>query len=69
MGTVKELLQQLGDADTGFTFTQIGTVSLPLSALYAPLISRFILRRGFGASYLVTESARACLFYSDLFSE
>eukprot|EP00927_Polykrikos_kofoidii_P068594 TRINITY_DN6393_c0_g1_i1.p1 TRINITY_DN6393_c0_g1~~TRINITY_DN6393_c0_g1_i1.p1 ORF type:complete len:502 (-),score=51.55 TRINITY_DN6393_c0_g1_i1:102-1607(-) len=56
LGLNKSLLESLGDESTGHTYTQIFTISLPLSVVFAPLISRFMQMYGFAACFFMTSA-------------
>lgn len=45
-GTILDVLKGLGDADTGFLYTQIFVASLPLGFLTIPVITHCIKRFG-----------------------
>lgn len=55
LGTIKELLEDLGDGEKDYLYTQVFALSLPASILFAPLISVCLRRRGFGDSFLLTS--------------
>jgi len=53
LGLNKELLQDLGDAETNFAYSQIFALSLPASTVFVPLISWCLRRRGFADTFLL----------------
>lgn len=54
LGVNKEQLEGLGDAQTGYTYTQLFSACLPLAVVFVPVVSSCMQRRGFGDSFLVT---------------
>ncbi|CAE8706318.1 unnamed protein product [Polarella glacialis] len=55
LGTNKEVLEKLGDASTGYFYTQAFSASLPASLVCVPLISRCLRDRGFADTFLLTS--------------
>eukprot|EP00929_Paragymnodinium_shiwhaense_P096549 TRINITY_DN5816_c0_g1_i1.p1 TRINITY_DN5816_c0_g1~~TRINITY_DN5816_c0_g1_i1.p1 ORF type:complete len:586 (+),score=136.65 TRINITY_DN5816_c0_g1_i1:158-1915(+) len=53
MGTNKELLVSLGDAEQDYFYTQLYSLLMPASMVFAPLISFCLRRYGFGVSFLI----------------
>jgi MFS transporter, LAT3 family, solute carrier family 43, member 3 len=53
LGTNKLLLESLGDADTGYAYTQIFAITLPAATVCVPVISYSLRRGGFGRTYIV----------------
>mmetsp|Transcript_108988 Transcript_108988/g.347968 ORF Transcript_108988/g.347968 Transcript_108988/m.347968 type:complete len:535 (-) Transcript_108988:116-1720(-) len=51
--TNKELLQDLGDASTGYVYTQIFAASLAASAVVFPVINMCLERRGFADTFML----------------
>eukprot|EP00440_Ansanella_granifera_P019154 gb/GFBE01020808.1/.p1 GENE.gb/GFBE01020808.1/~~gb/GFBE01020808.1/.p1 ORF type:complete len:265 (+),score=45.39 gb/GFBE01020808.1/:1-795(+) len=55
LGTNKDLLARLGDAETGNTYTQIFAALLPASTVCVPLISFCLRRGGFAITFQLTN--------------
>ena len=55
LGVIKDVLQQLGDADLDNLYTQIFTLLLPASTLFIPLYNLCMSRGGFAITFLVVH--------------
>jgi len=53
LGTNKELLEKLGDAETGYVYTQIFAALLPASTVCLPVITWCLSQRGFFVTFLI----------------
>lgn len=53
LGVIKDLLQNLGDAETGNLFTQILTSLLPASTVFIPLFDICMKRGGFAVTFFI----------------
>lgn len=59
LGLSKQLLEDYGDAQKGYFYTQLFALLLPVSALFAPFIG-FMLKQGYSTSFLAIAFLGIC---------